>query len=281
MRRPNLLPAAVLVVGLLGAACGSDGEAVGAAPVATTSVLDISPILVQEPVFTTGANGVVAMQIETTIDVGCNIVFGPDDTYGTLATDVDMSDGAHDVHTVILGELTPGDVVHYNLQGASPDGQLYQGSSDRTFVVPEPGGSTLATGAPDAAADGRTNLALGVDVTASSEFNANFGASNAVDGNPATQWSSRGDGDDAFLEIDLGAPTSIDGIGFWTRDMSDGTAVIESIRILVDGIDLGVHPVGRDLTVVEIEAVGQVVRIEAETTTGGNTGAVEVAVYSG
>ncbi len=272
------LPSLLLAVGLAASACSGDVATTGSGSTAI-EVLDIAPILDGDPVFTTGANGLVTMQVSTTQNVGCNIVFGPDDTYGTLATDVDMSDGAHADHVVILGMLTPGEVVHYRLQGAAPDGTLYQAHDDRTFVVPELGASSLATGDPAAAADGRTNVALGADVTASSEFNASFGASNAVDGNPATEWSSLGDGDDAWIEIDLGAPTEISGVGFWTRDMSDGTAIIEMIRILVDGEEIGVFAVGPDLTVIEGTATGQIVRIEAQQTTGGNTGAVEVEVY--
>lgn len=270
-RRTAVGIAAVVLLG----ACG-DGDDEPASRSAT--VLDIAPIVVGEPDFRTGANGTVTMTLATTIDVGCSIVFGPTPEYGALAVDVDMSAGAHDDHVVILGELAPGSVVHYSLQGADETGQLYQGE-DMTFVVPPPGESTLATGDPRGDADGRENLALGAAVTASSEFGAGFAASNAVDGNPATEWSSRGDGDDAFLVVDLGEDRDIGGIGFWTRAMSDGTAIVETIRVLVDGEDLGVFEVGRDLTVVDLDARGREVRIEAETTTGGNTGAVEIEVH--
>lgn len=279
MRRRALVPL-VLTLGLLAAGCASDDGTTDVTAATGQEVLAVEDILVDEPVFTNGANGVVTLQLGTTVDVGCNIVFGPDPSFGTLATDQDMSDGAHDLHTVVLGELEPGSVVHYQLQGADERGRLYR-SQPTTFVVPEPGSSTLDTGDPRADADARENLALGADTTTSSDFSDAFAGSNATDGNPATEWSSAGDGDDAFVEVDLGAQQEVGAVGFWTRDMSDGTAVIESVRVLVDDVEVVAGEVGPDLTVLELPqpVAGQLVRFEAVTTTGGNTGAVEVEVY--
>jgi len=202
MRHRTLVPL-VLAVGLLAAGCSSSADDTADVTAATDQeVLAVEDILVDEPVFTNGANGVVTLQLGTTVDVGCNIVFGPDPSFGTLATDQDMAGGAHDLHTVLLGELEPGSVVHYRLQGADEQGRLYR-SQPATFVVPEPGSSTLDTGDPRADADARENLALGAPATTSSDFSESFAASNATDGNPATEWSSAGDGDDAFVEVEV------------------------------------------------------------------------------
>src|ERR1700730_16989533 len=55
---------------------------------------------------------------------------------------------------------------------------------------------------------GTTNVALSRPATASSTENANFPASNAVDGNTATRWSSAFS-DPQWLQVDLGASASV------------------------------------------------------------------------
>ena len=70
------------------------------------------------------------------------------------------------------------------------------------FVLP-------GTAPPAAAAScGTTNLALNKTATASSLENAGFPASNAVDGNTGTRWSSAFS-DPQWLEVDLGSSQSI------------------------------------------------------------------------
>src|SRR5215472_6989144 len=78
------------------------------------------------------------------------------------------------------------------------------------------GASLILTGlvlpgtAPPAAAAscGTTNIALNKTATASSTENASFPASNAVDGNTGTRWSSAFS-DPQWLEVDLGSSQSI------------------------------------------------------------------------
>jgi hypothetical protein len=63
-----------------------------------------------------------------------------------------------------------------------------------------------------AATCGTTNIAQGKTATASSTENASFPASNAVDGNTATRWSSAFS-DPQWLEVDLGSSQSICQVG--------------------------------------------------------------------
>ena len=51
----------------------------------------------------------------------------------------------------------------------------------------------------------------------------------AIDGDLSSQWSSNGDGDKAWIEIDLGKEYPITTIGFLTRTMGT-SAQIESFR---------------------------------------------------
>ncbi len=127
----------------------------------------------------------------------------------------------------------------------------------------------------------RTNLSLVATVVeTSSEFNADFAGAKAIDGSLSTEWSSMGDGDDAYIVIDLGTAREITGIGFRTREMSDGTSITNSYTVSVDGGDsIGPFDAGIGLFVSDLAADGQIVRIDMDTTTGGNTGAVEIEIY--
>ena len=108
--------------------------------------------------------------------------------------------------------------------------------------------------------------------------------SNAVDGNPATEWSSAGDGNHAFITIDLGAERKVTGVAFLTREMSDGSAITRTFAVVADGGKrYGPFPAGTrlDPRVAKVSFTGRRLRFEVVTSTGGNTGAAEVEVFSG
>jgi F5/8 type C domain-containing protein len=71
--------------------------------------------------------------------------------------------------------------------------------------------TTAATTASTAASCGTTNLALNKTATASSTESGAYPASNAVDGNTGTRWSSAFS-DPQWLEVDLGSSQSICGV---------------------------------------------------------------------
>ena len=52
-----------------------------------------------------------------------------------------------------------------------------------------------------------------------------FGAANALDGDPATGWSSAGDSNAAWIEVQLPSETNVTSVGFWTRTMGDSAQV--------------------------------------------------------
>ena len=165
----------------------------------------------------------------------------------------------------------------FQVQGSTADGTLYQSELD-TFTVPEvdAGAATDTTAATDLG----QNLALSASITdVSSEFSDAWVAANAIDDDVSTEWSTSGDGDDAFITIDLGSPRDIGGVEFITRSMADGTAITTTYWVTVDdGNQLGPFAAGTpsETNLLPIEAVGQVLRFEAQDTTGGNTGAVEI-----
>jgi hypothetical protein len=254
-----------VLAGLLVAALISEGEA-DAPAVGARDFTEILEGSVAVEVDLSGTEAVLL--IDTTIDVACSVAYGPTTAFGSLATDADMAGGAHSDHHPVLTGLEPGTSVYWRVQGAAPDGTIYI-SDVMEFTTPSGQGAA----AP--------NLALGAAVTAvSSEFDDDFAATNAIDGSIATEWSSRGDGDDAFIEIDLGAARDVTGIGFHTREMSDGSAVTNEFTVTVDGgAAQGPFTAGPGLAVADLPVTGRVFRIDLVATTGGNTGAVEIEIY--
>ncbi len=240
--------------------------------VAGGDVRDFAEIQASDVVITFDAAGSSAMlEVNTTVDAVCAIAYGPTGDYGFLATDTDMAGGGHDDHHPTMLGLEPDTTYFYRLQGIGPDGTLYV-SEQMTFRTPA---------ADDASGPARANLAVGATIVdVSSEFSASFAAGNAVDGSLASEWSSRGDGDDAYITIDLGAETAATGVGFRTREMSDGTSITTSFTITVDGSEtFGPFEAGPGLAVADVAFTGRTIRFDVETSTGGNTGAVEIEVY--
>ena len=262
MHRPTVLQVSLV---LLLAACG------GADQNSSDGVVDFAEIAVSDPVLIFDPSATSArLQVDTTVRTICAVAFGDTEDLGELATDQDMEAAGHQDHGPILTGLRPDTTYFYRLQGVGPDGTLYQ-SELSTFTTP-------------AAAEqsGAIDLAVGAAVVdVSSEFSATFGAANALDGNPATEWSSNGDGDSAYIAIDLGEVKAVAGIRFVTREMSDGTSVVTTYTVTVDGdavygpFDAGLNP-----PLVEASFTGQILRFDVATSSGGNTGAVDIEVYA-
>ncbi|WP_157943908.1 discoidin domain-containing protein [Blastococcus atacamensis] len=266
MLRSSLVPAAGVILLLSG--CG--GSADSAAP--DPAVRAAEQVFVEDPVVLPDASGTFAtLRVSTDLDMACAVVFGQDESLGDgMATDADMGGGAHTDHEAVMSGLRPDTEYFYRVQGSGTDGNLYR-SELMTFRTPL---------AEEAGTPGE-NAALGAEVMdASSEFSDAFTAANAVDGDLATEWSSDGDGDDASITIDLGRPVDVVGMALRSRSMSDGTSVVESFTVTVDGGQTyGPFGAGTASTVSEAEFTGQVLRIDAERTSGGNTGAAEIEVY--
>ena len=251
--------AGVLMLATVAAGCAVD-----------SGVADFAEIAATEPTLTFDASATTArLEVETTIPTVCAVAYGESEDLGSLATDDDMQGGGHQDHGPILTGLRPETTYFYRLQGVGPDGTLYQ-SELLTFTTP-----------PAEEAGEGTNLALAATVVdVSSEFSDAFAAGNAIDGDRATEWSSRGDGDDAFITIDLGAEETVTGIRFVTREMSDGSSITTTYTVTIDdGETLGPFDAGLSPPLVEVVLNGRVLRFDVASSTGGNTGAVEIEIY--
>jgi len=272
--RPTLI-AVFASIALVAAACsGSSSD---------SEVIDFTEIQSSDFEFTVDANGVARMNVTTNIDAVCSIAWGETDALGTIGTDLDMGGTAHDDHEVLLVGAVPGETYQFRVQGSDADGNLFQ-SELASFTLPGiPAGDESMGGDDDMALHG-DNLAEGATViAASSVFSDAWSGENAVDGDMATEWATAGSGDDAFIEIDLGSSQEIIGVEFITRTMGDGTATTTEYTVTVDGGDVfGPFAAGdpSDNHLAEALFAGQVLRFDVVSSTGGNTGAIEVRAFA-
>jgi hypothetical protein len=217
-------------------------------------------------------------RVTTTEPMICAIVWGETPELGQLNNSLTMNGTGIAQHDVFLPGAVPGVEYYFRVQGSGADGTLYSSELAR-FRIEEPQGGA---GGGEQVEHG-PNLAVGATVVeVSSEFSEGFAAELALDDQGTTEWSSAGDGDDAFIAIDLGASREIAGVEFITRSMLDGTAITQTYTVTIDGETFGPFEAGtaRDPGFAAVAATGRQVRFDVETSTGGNVGAVEVRVLA-
>jgi hypothetical protein len=261
--------ATIVFVALVAAACGSDTG---------SEVLPFSEIQASEFAFELDPldPGRAIFRVTTTEPTICSITWGPTEALGHLNNSLTMNGTGIIQHDVALPGALAGETYYFSVQGSTADGRLFR-SELSTFTLPPDDRATNG-----AEVDRGPNLALAGEVTeVSSEFNAGFAGSRAIDGDMTTEWSTRGDGDGGFLTLDLGESRTVGGIEFITRSMADGSAITTEYTVSVDGEVLGPFPAGSpaDSRFQAVTATGQVLRFEIEASTGGNTGAVEIRVF--
>jgi hypothetical protein len=265
MMSARALPAlAGLCLGLV--ACGGTGAG-------TSSIRPFSAIEVGKPRIEVAADGTSAVvQIETDPPSVCAIAYGKTASLGSIANDPDMDGTAIPHHIVALSGLAPGTSYRFRLTATDAQGLVFQTQKLGTFTTPRQ------------AVGHQRDVALGAKVLAvSSQWSYAYRAANAVDGNLSTEWASNGDGNRAWVTIDLGRPYKVNGIAFLTRAMADGTAITKTFAVVVDGRRrYGPFPAGNLVSprVAPVSFVARRLRFEVVTSTGGNTGAAEIEVFS-
>jgi hypothetical protein len=215
---------------------------------------------------------------DSSIPLACSIVYGTTTAYGQISVDQDMGGGAHTDHHPLLLGLEPDTEYHYRVQGAAADGTLYVGE-DATFrTLPAEGRTEMNLASQEAGAKV-------VDVSSNFGGAANdrpWGADSALDGNRGTAWSSNGDGNGAFIQIEMAQPAQVYAVEVWTRSMSDGTAQILAFTLTTDnGEVLGpfaLEDAGQAYR-FDLDVLTRSLRLDVVDSTGGNTGLVEFAVY--
>ena len=259
----------VLLVSVLLSACGTQSTDIQSIEAITASgppeIVDIT-------------DSHATLLFESNIPLACSVIYGETTEYGLIAVDSDMAGGAHADHHPLMTGLKPDTEYHFRVQGTAADGTLYM-SEDLTFRTPP---------AEESAGLNLASLEQGARVIAmSSNFGGagnddRWGANSAIDGNPGTEWSSNGDGDDAFIEIELGERANVEAVEVWTRAMTDGTAEIFSFTLTTDsGETLGPFELNdsNQAYSFEMSVVAESLRLDVVESSGGNTGLVEFAVY--
>jgi hypothetical protein len=240
----------------------------------TERVRDFGSIEVGKTHLQVAADGRSAViQLQTNPPTVCAIAYGATGSLGSIANDPNMGGTAISRHIVVLEDLTPNTTYRYRLTATDARGRVFQTRDLASFTTTL--SKSAATG-PDVAQGARI-------VAVSSQFSSDYRAANAVDGNLSTEWSSNGDGNHAFITIDLGKPTAVGGLAFLTREMPDGSAITHTFAVIVDGNKrYGPFPTGSrlDPRYAPVRFTGRRLRFEVVSSTGGNTGAAEIQVFS-
>lgn len=224
------------------------------------------------------------VRFDTSRPTSCHAEFGTD--AGQLdrsATDPDMAEGELSLdHEVPLEDLVGETAYTWRAVAVDAAGETHV-SEPQSFTTPASLGVedwvNVALAAEGTRIAGKSsNWAGGAD-------ESSFGALNAIDGQMATEWSSDGDGDEAWLELELGQARRLIGFGYRSRMMTDGSSIVTSAELLVDGeTRLGPFATPEHTRVYRFEFAAPLdatrVRLQVRSSTGGNTGAREIQLFT-
>jgi len=270
MRR--IIPWGILVVAL--------GVAGAVAYLATGRAGAVQPLenlpggIVTGPTFEELTDTSALIALRTGAPALCQVNYGTTTEYGLMRR-MSMT-GPMDDHRILLPGLKPDTIYHARLTAVDTGARLYQ-SGDLTFRTKPsrqaaPAGRNVASLAAGARVIGVSSNYGGAGNTST------FGANNAIDGDAATEWSSNGDGDRAWIEIELPDATRLAAIGFWTRTMGS-SAQIQEFEAVADGTTrLGpftIADAGRAHR-FPVDVTAKRLRFNVLKSSGGNTGAVEI-----
>jgi hypothetical protein len=261
------------------AACSASGDVQSDSLTADYEFRSIDEIVDAElEVMNFGNDGTATLPIHTSVPVACSVVYGTTAEFGSLSTDLDMDGGTHSDHNPLLTGLEPETEYFFRAQGVDDNGVVYL-SEVMTFTTP-PADTTVTENlaSPDMGAEivGYSSAFGGAGI------NDRWGAAAAFDDNPNSEWSSAGDGSEAWVEVKLDGRARIDSVEFQSRAMSDGSAITLAFTITTDeGEVLGPFtlPDANSRYDFDVAIEAETLRFDLMDTTGGNTGIVDVAVY--
>lgn len=253
--------------------------AIGAV-VLTTRASPIQPLervpggIARAPAIQEISDNSAVIALKTGAPAFCQVNYGPTPQYGQMRR-MSMSGPMTD-HRILLPGLQPDTEYHVRLTAVDVQAQVYQ-SADLTFSTRpaasgRPAGTNVAAASAGAKVIGVSSNYGGEDITGT------YGANHAIDGDPTTEWSSNGDGDKAWIEVELAQEHRITAIGFWTRTMGS-SAQITQFEVVADGkVRLGPFRLlnAGGIHYFPIDVKARRLRFNVLKSSGGNTGAVEI-----
>jgi hypothetical protein len=224
------------------------------------------------------SDGTATLPLTTTVPVACTMVYGKTESFGSLTLDQNMAGGVHSEHNPLVSGLEPETTYYFRVQGVDVDGVVYL-SDVMTFTTPAFDTAEVTNlASPEMGAEivGYSSAFGGADI------NEAWGAGMAFDDSANSEWSSAGDGDNAWVEVKLAQRSRITRVEFWSRAMPDGSAIVKSFTITTDSGDIyGPFelPDTEQAYDFDVDIEADTLRFDVASSTGGNTGAVEIAVY--
>ncbi len=284
-----LAVAAALAVGTTAHAQTPDGLEIADATLPAAHELDL--VLEAPPELALLEPTRAVLRLVTTEPLACVVAYGTDASFGNLAQDPAMGAVAMRDHEVTLDDLEPDTTYLLRFQGSAADGTFYASPTYR-LRTPGPADERAAETEPEpdprdaariAADTGLAPALSGLSVAeVSSEFGAGFLAEAALNDMPG-EWSSAGDGDDAFLTVALPEPTELAGVTVHTRTMADSSRTERFRLVTSDGTVLGpfdLPDAERPYAFAfETPVVAATVRFEVVTSNGGNTGLARLDLH--
>lgn len=234
-----------------------------------------APIEVRDVTDTTAV-----IAVETTQDVACVTVYGTDEGFGNLALDQLMGNAAHREHRVQLRGLMPDTEYLFRFQGSDPAGTFY--ASEILSFRTAPASASDTPGQNVATLDRGARVAEVSSIFGGGDNDSTWGANNAIDGDPSTEWSSDGDGNDAFITVELPEPVEVSGFGLWTRTMGTSAQITRFEVENEAGERFGPFdvPDAAGEHIFPASGQGQRFTFRVLESSGGNTGIVDLAVYA-
>ncbi|MGE3725043.1 MAG: hypothetical protein AB7I41_05805 [Candidatus Sericytochromatia bacterium] len=226
------------------------------------------------------------LRFQTSRETSCEAEFGlKAENLDRRARDPDMDlNNPYSIqHQVPLEDLESGQTYYLRARAQDPQGNVFY-SELLTFQTP----------VAEALPPGLKALALGDDFEVAGvssqfggdDFNGPFGIHKAFDASMATEWSSQGDDNKAFVSLRFKQPQRLSHLAFRSREMTDGSSIIQSIRLILNegeqvlGPFLSPDPSQNYLFALNSSLNITGLKIETVSSSGGNTGAREIRFYT-
>ena len=275
--KPSKSPLAIIAFSLFAFILTACAPASGA----VLLTLDDIPNGFVGPTILTVGSDFASISFDSGVPTVCNSPFGETTDYGEVAT-IPMFSGATLDHVLTFANLEPNTTYHYALVATDNNGNVYRSTEDYTFTTNAADDSLIISEtnwlSPDSGA-------VVTDVSSNFGGAANdetWGANSALDGKQSSEWSSAGDGDDAFITIQFAQPIQLSSLAAMTRSMTNDTAQIFSFTVTTEtGETFGPFDLDDAASLYEfdVDFAASSLRFDAVETNGGNTGFVDIYAF--